>query len=59
MAAKANALLHGQVYVGCKDVAAVAPAIMRHRMGLNFAAQSEGVTPDMVVQRILDGIPQS
>jgi MoxR-like ATPase len=59
MAAKANALLHGQVYVSCKDVAVVAPAILRHRLGLNFAAQSEGVTPDMVVQRILDAIPKS
>ena len=59
MAAKAHALLLGQVYVGCQDVAAVAPAIMRHRMGLNFAAQSEGVTPDMVVGKILEAIPRS
>ena len=59
MAAKAHAMLKGQVYVGCQNVAAVAPAIMRHRMGLNFAAQSEGVTPDMVVERILETIPRS
>ncbi len=59
MAAKAQALLDGQVYVGCQNVAKVAPAIMRHRMGLNFAAQSEGVTPDMVVAKILEAIPQS
>jgi len=59
MAAKAHALLNGQVYVGCKNVAAVAHAVMRHRMGLNFAAQSEAVTPDLVVTRILDAIPQS
>jgi MoxR-like ATPase len=59
MAAKAHALLHGQVYVGCQNVAAVAPAVMRHRMGLNFAAQSEAVTPDMVVVKILEAIPRS
>ena len=59
MAAKAHALLLGQVYVGCQNVAAVAPAIMRHRMGLNFAAQSEGVTPDMVIAKILEAIPRS
>jgi MoxR-like ATPase len=59
MAAKAHALLNGQVYVGCQNVAAVAPAIMRHRMGLNFAAQSEAVTPDMVVAKILEAIPRS
>jgi MoxR-like ATPase len=52
-------MLQGQVYVGCQNVAAVAPAIMRHRIGLNFAAQSEGVTPDIVVARILEAIPRS
>jgi len=57
MAAKAHALLKGQVYVGCQNVAAVAPPILRHRMGLNFAAQSEGVTPDVVVAKILEAIP--
>jgi MoxR-like ATPase len=59
MAAKAHALLHGQVYVGCENVAAIAPAVMRHRIGLNFAAQSEGVTPDAIVEKILAAIPQS
>jgi MoxR-like ATPase len=59
MAAKAHALLEGQVYVGCQNVAQVAPAIMRHRIGLNFAAQSEGVTPDMIVAKILEAIPRS
>lgn len=59
MAGKAHALLGGQVYVGCKNIAAVAPAIMRHRLGLNFAAQSEGITPDGVVAKILETIPQS
>ncbi len=59
MAAKAHALLGGQVYVGCRNVAAVAPAVMRHRIGLNFAAQSESVTPDMVIAKILAAIPQS
>ena len=59
MAAKAHALLHGQVYVGCQNIAAVAPAILRHRIGLNFAAQSEAVTPDMVVSKILEAIPRS
>jgi MoxR-like ATPase len=59
MAAKAHAMLKGQVYVGCQNVEAVAPAIMRHRIGLSFAAQSEGVTPDMVIQKILEAIPRS
>src|ERR1041384_701679 len=59
MAAKAHTILRGQVYVSCDDVAAVAPGIMRHRIVPNFAAQSEGVTSDEVVRRILETIPQS
>jgi len=59
MAAKAHALLKGQVYVGCQNIAAVAPPILRHRIGLNFAAQSEGTTADMIVTRILEAIPKS
>lgn len=56
MAAKAHALLQGRVCVNCKDVAEIAPTVLRHRLALTFAAQSEGVTPDEVTQQILDEI---
>jgi MoxR-like ATPase len=59
MAAKANAILRGQVYVSCDDVAAVALPIMRHRIIPNFTAQSEGVTSDDITRAILKAIPQS
>ena len=59
MAAKAHALINGQVYVGCENVAAVALAVMRHRMAVNFTAQSEGITSDDVVRRILEEVPQT
>src|SRR5476649_1799763 len=39
VAAKAHAILRGQIYVACEDVAAVALAVLRHRLILNFAAQ--------------------
>ncbi len=58
LAAKAHAILQGQVYVGCDDVAAVAPSILRHRIIPNFAAQSEGVTSDIITRMILDRIPK-
>jgi MoxR-like ATPase len=58
MAAKANAILNGQFHVSCDDVAAVAPAIFRHRIAINFAAQSEGVTADDVTKKILATIPK-
>ena len=37
---------------------AVAPAILRHRLIPNFAAQSEGVTSDDITRMILEKIPQ-
>lgn len=58
LAAKARAILHGQVYVSCDDVAAVALPIFRHRLILNFAAQSETVTADDITRRILDAVPK-
>ena len=57
MAAKGHAMLRGQVYAGCENVAAVAKSVLRHRIALNFTAQSEGITADAVVQTVLDAIP--
>jgi len=59
LAAKAHAVFHGQFHASCQDVAAVAPAILRHRIAVNFAAQSEGVTTDDVVARLLKEVPQT
>ncbi|RMH04653.1 MAG: MoxR family ATPase [Planctomycetota bacterium] len=56
LAAKARALLHGACHVAADDVRAVAPAVLRHRILLNFAAEAEGVGPDDVVARLLEGV---
>lgn len=57
MAAKARAVLRGQAYTACEDVAAVAPAVLRHRVSVNFTAQGEGITPDAVIGQVLKAIP--
>jgi len=54
MAAKAHALMNGQLYAGCEDVAVIAKAVLRHRIAVNFTAQSEGITPDKVVQKVIE-----
>ncbi|MGC8886773.1 MAG: AAA family ATPase [Verrucomicrobiia bacterium] len=59
MAAKARAMLNGQSYVSCDDVAAVAPPILRHRIIPNFSAQSEGVSSDDIVRKILEVVPKN
>ncbi|MBI5366103.1 MAG: AAA family ATPase [Planctomycetes bacterium] len=57
LGAKARAILDGRVNVSCNDVRAVAPIVLRHRMFTNFNADSEGVTADDVVQKLLKAIP--
>ncbi len=59
LAAKAHAMLHGQVYVGCENVAEVALPIMRHRMIPNFTAQSEGISSDDITRRLLKEVRPS
>ncbi|MFA6288302.1 MAG: MoxR family ATPase [Opitutaceae bacterium] len=56
-AARAHALLRGRAFTACEDVAAVAGAVLRHRISTNFAAQGEGITTDAVVQHLLENIP--
>ena len=58
LAAKARAMLRGQFYVSCDDVAALAAPIFRHRIIPNFSAQSEGVTSDDITRKILEAVPK-
>jgi MoxR-like ATPase len=58
LAAKARAMLRGQFYVSCDDVAAMALPIFRHRIIPNFAAQSEAVTADDITRKILEAVPK-
>jgi MoxR-like ATPase len=59
LAAKAHALLRGRFHVSGDDVAAVAKPILRHRLIPNFTAQSEGITTDNVVDKILSAVPKN
>lgn len=54
---KARALLEGRFHVSVDDIAALAPPVLRHRMVVNFAAESDGITSDDVIQRIVDATP--
>jgi MoxR-like ATPase len=56
LAAKAHAVLRGQHHVAADDVAAVAPPILRHRIIPNFTAQSEGISADDVILRLLASV---
>jgi MoxR-like ATPase len=53
LAAKAHAILRGNNHVTGDDIVAVATPILRHRLILNFSAQSEGITIEEVIKRLV------
>jgi MoxR-like ATPase len=57
LGAKARALLMGRSHVSVEDIQALARPVLRHRLVLTFTAQSEGVTTDSVVDRLLEATP--
>ncbi len=58
LGAKARAVLNGRVNVSCEDVRSLAPPVMRHRIFTNFTADSEGVTADDLIRRVIDTVPE-
>jgi MoxR-like ATPase len=58
LGAKVRALLEGRAHVSISDVRAVAPAALRHRIGRNFEAESEGLSTDALVERVLSEVPE-
>jgi MoxR-like ATPase len=57
LAAKARALMNGRYHVSVGDLRALAPPILRHRIIPNFYAESEKVTSDVLVDRLLEAVP--
>jgi MoxR-like ATPase len=53
---KARALMSGRYHVGFEDVRALAHPVLRHRILTNFHAQSERVTPDQLVDQLLNTV---
>ena len=58
LGAKARAILAGRLNVSCDDVRSLAVPVMRHRIFTNFTADSEDITPDDLVQRLLLNVPE-
>ncbi len=58
LSAKARAVLEGRIHVSCADVKRAALPVLRHRLYTNFAADSEGITPMILIQRLLDAVKE-
>jgi MoxR-like ATPase len=54
---KARALMQGRYHVSVRDIQALAKPILRHRVMTNFYAESEGVSPDTIVERLIEAVP--
>ncbi|MCZ6599142.1 MAG: MoxR family ATPase [Planctomycetota bacterium] len=56
LGAKAHAALASRSHVAVEDVRAVAHPVLRHRILTNFSAAAEGVTPDHIIDQLLDEV---
>ena len=57
LGAKTRALLDGRMHVSTEDVKALAKPVLRHRIVVNFSAESEGIDSDKVIERLVAETP--
>ena len=57
LGAKARALLNGRYHATIDDVRALAHPVLRHRILKNFHAESEQITSDHLIDRLLEAVP--
>ncbi|MFT4177235.1 MAG: AAA family ATPase [Luteolibacter sp.] len=55
--AKARALLHGRPNASFEDVRAIAPAVLRHRVVLDYQARVEGLSANDLIGKLIEEIP--
>jgi len=56
-ASRAVAYIKGRNYVSPIEVAYIAKEVLRHRIILSYEAQAEGITQDMIVEKVLSIVP--
>ena len=56
MAAKAYAFIKRRGYVIPEDVRAVCNEVLRHRIGLTYEAEAENVTPEQIIEKIINAV---
>ncbi len=57
LGAKAWAALHGKYHATTNEIKAVLHPVLRHRIITNHAAKPNGITPDKIIDQLLDKIP--
>ena len=56
LGAKARALTSGRYHVSYEDIRSLAHPVLRHRVLTNFHAQSEGITSDTLIDRLVESV---
>ena len=57
LGSKALAITQGRYHVNFDDIRALANPVLRHRILLNFHAESEGITTDQIIGKLLEAVP--
>src|SRR6476661_3661684 len=57
LGAKARALTSGRYHVSFEDIRAMSHPVLRHRVLVNFRAESEGVSTDAIIDELLERVP--
>src|ERR1700733_10889718 len=57
LSAKARALAHHRYHVAYEDITALATPVLRHRILLNFHAESDRIDSDEILRRLLEDMP--
>jgi MoxR-like ATPase len=57
LAARAMAFLNGRHFVTPQDVKTIALDVLRHRVSVTYEAEAENITPENVIEKILDALP--
>lgn len=58
LAAKARALSHNRYHVTYEDITAVVAPVLRHRILLNFHAESDRIDTDEIISRLIAQVPR-
>src|SRR5207247_4922361 len=56
LGAKARALTSGRYHVSYEDIRTMAHPVLRHRVLMNFRAESEGITTDSIIDELLSAV---
>jgi len=53
LSAKSNALINGRVHVSKEDILEIFKPALRHRVLLNFAAEAENISAEMILDKVI------